>query len=251
MIVNADDFGYSDVRNDAIVRAFREGLISSATLMSTRDSYLGACELVHSVGLERHVGLHLVLTEDVPVTEACRRCPSLCDAEGRFRPELDTGRLLRAGPSERAVVYAELRAQAERLRAERVPLTHIDSHHHTHAHPAVIGLVVALARELDVRAVRLARNCDPRTGVPRRAVHAYVNARIRRAGLAATRWFGRVEDYVALQASDADDIEVMTHPSLRDGLLVDMGGRPLADYVAPLAAAAPFVSYAGEPVSVA
>ena len=46
MIVNADDFGFSDTRNAAVARAFDEGLISSATLMATRSAFDGACELV-------------------------------------------------------------------------------------------------------------------------------------------------------------------------------------------------------------
>jgi predicted glycoside hydrolase/deacetylase ChbG (UPF0249 family) len=250
VIVNADDFGFSDARNTAVVRAFAEGLISSATLMATRSELDGACDLVRSGRLERCVGLHLVLTEDIPLTDACRRCAAVCGPDGRFLPELDTLRLLRLGADGRRTVLDELRAQALRCRERGVPLTHIDSHHHVHAHPALIGVVIALARELRIPGVRLARNCDPRTRAPRRLAHAYVNRTIRRAVLARTRWFGRVEDFEALRArsvSDADDIEVMVHPDLSPGgELVDTGGLPLAELVARLGTAQP-VSYAGEP----
>jgi hypothetical protein len=82
-------------------------------------------------------------------------------------------------------------------------------------------------------------------------VNAHVNRRIRSAGLARTRWFGRVEDYESLRmrrGRDHDDIEVMVHPMLSDdGRLMDTGGVALADYVARLGPSAPLVSYAGEP----
>jgi hypothetical protein len=82
-------------------------------------------------------------------------------------------------------------------------------------------------------------------------VRRYVNARIRNANRARTQWFGRVEDFEALRARGVDsagDMEVMVHPTLSpQGALMDMGGVPLAEYVARLGSAEP-VSYSGEPI---
>ena len=249
MIVNADDLGFSDDRNVAVVRALDEGFISSATLMATRVAFDGACELVRSSRLERHVGLHLVLTEDEPLTDEMRRCRTFCDAQGRFHAQLSLGSRPLTAAAELALAR-EMRAQIERCRAENIPLTHLDSHHHAHTDPRVIGSIITVAREAAIPFVRLARNCDPRTRVARKLIHSHVNNRIRRAGLARTHWFGRVEDYEALRTRrgrDHDDIEVMVHPMLSDdGRLMDTGGEVLAAYVARLGPVS-LVSYAGEP----
>ncbi len=250
MIVNADDLGFSHDRNRAIVLAFDEGLLSSATLMATRPYFEAACDAVRSNAHERRVGVHLVLTEDEPLTDAARLCAALCKS-GRFRPQLDTVALLRLGVRGRRILREELRAQVLRCREQGLPLTHLDSHHHSHADPLVIGAVIGVADEFGIPFVRLARNCDPRTRARAQLLRRYVNARIRHANRARTQWFGRVEDFEALRARGVDsagDMEVMVHPTLSpEGVLLDMGGVPLAEYVARLGPVEP-VSYSGEPI---
>jgi hypothetical protein len=250
MIVNADDLGFSHDRNRAILRAFDDGLISSATLMATRPCFEAACDVVCSNAHERRVGVHLVLTEDEPLTDAARLCAALCES-GRFKPQLDRAALLRLGVRGRRVLREEMRAQVLRCREQGLPVTHLDSHHHSHADPLVIGAALSVAEEFGIPFVRLARNCDPRTRASAQLVRRYVNARIRNANRARTQWFGRVEDFEALRARGVDsagDMEVMVHPTLSpQGALMDMGGVPLAEYVARLGSAEP-VSYSGEPI---
>ena len=84
MIVNADDFGLSPRVNQAIVRAFDEGLISSTTVMANMPAFAEASAIARDRGLLDHVGAHLVLTEGDPLTDTMRRCGRFCDADGRF-----------------------------------------------------------------------------------------------------------------------------------------------------------------------
>ena len=46
VIINADDFGASGIRNKAIVDSFSKGFISSTTIMANMLNFDGACELV-------------------------------------------------------------------------------------------------------------------------------------------------------------------------------------------------------------
>ena len=84
MIVNADDFGLSPRVNEAIVRAFDEGLISSTTVMANMPAFAEASAIARDRGLLDHVGAHLVLTEGEPLTDTMRHCRRFCDADGRF-----------------------------------------------------------------------------------------------------------------------------------------------------------------------
>jgi len=60
LIVNADDFGRSPSINEAVIRAHREGILTSASLMVNEPASDAAVELARqnpSLG----VGLHLTL----------------------------------------------------------------------------------------------------------------------------------------------------------------------------------------------
>src|SRR6185369_5219302 len=59
LIVNADDFGVSEPVNEAIIRAFNEGVLTSASLMVTGVAFEQAVMLAkENPGLA--VGIHLV-----------------------------------------------------------------------------------------------------------------------------------------------------------------------------------------------
>jgi chitin disaccharide deacetylase len=255
VIVNADDFGLSETVDLAIVQAFERGLISSATLMANGTAYDHAAGLVAAAGLQEHVGLHFVLTEGAPLSEPIRRCARFCDGEGRFRGHRAAGRLVRLRRDERDAIAAELRAQLARCRRDGVPVTHLDSHHHVHTEPGVLPIAIAIARETQVPWIRLTRNLRP--GVPpgARLYRTLHNLRLRRSGLARTRWFGDVDDYAAARAAGVPehslhDLELMTHPALDDDLeLVDFHcsrpGMRLAELVADVPRLSEAVSYTG------
>jgi predicted glycoside hydrolase/deacetylase ChbG (UPF0249 family) len=140
LIVNADDFGLTEGVSRGILRARREGLVTSATVLATLPPQpeLDAAALASGLGL----GLHFNLTLGRPVSPAAA-VASLVDAEGRFRRDL---RALeeRARPDE---VRRECEAQIEAFtrRFGRGP-THLDSHHHAHRVPGVMDAVVDVVR---------------------------------------------------------------------------------------------------------
>ena len=101
------------------------------------------------------------------------------------------------------------------MRGAGLAASHLDSHHHVHTEPGIAGVVIALAREQGVQRVRLARNCGTGIGPANRA-EELAELPLRRAGLAGTRWFGSLDDYLRLCAAgvDAASFELMTHPVL-------------------------------------
>src|SRR2546422_7161822 len=142
LIVNADDLGRSAGVDRGIVRAHREGIVTSATLMAN------ASGAGHAAALARQtptldVGVHLVLTFARPLTDPSR-LPSLVRPDGSFgRPSE-----LLARDLDRDEALVEYRAQYSRARETlgREP-THVDTHHWVHDHPALSWALCELARE--------------------------------------------------------------------------------------------------------
>ena len=60
LIVNADDFGRSSSINEAVIRAHREGILTSASLMVNEPAFDEAVKLARE-NPKLGVGLHLTL----------------------------------------------------------------------------------------------------------------------------------------------------------------------------------------------
>ena len=212
-LIVADDLGSWPRKTDAIVAALESELITSASVMANFDDFERACALVSEHDVGNRVGAHLVLTEGVPLTTRMRRSSRFCDGEGRFRGQSALRRLLRLSSDERGLVAGELRAQTDRMRDHGLTIAHLDSHHHVHIQPALSPIVIHLARELAVPRVRLAPNVG-RTSLQYQAYSRLHNVRLRRQGLAATRYAGSLTDFLALAPSKRplDDYELIVHP---------------------------------------
>ncbi len=137
IIVNADDFGRSKERNQAIDDAFRQGLISSAGLIVTGKYMQDAVDYIHSGGYADRIHLHLNLStsmidddsEDVPLTEAMRKDLFFC-TNGKFTP-FDGLPSSFSDIRKWKVVYHEMAAQYHKFREVtkgKSDYGHIDFH---------------------------------------------------------------------------------------------------------------------------
>ena len=144
LIVNADDFGRAPGVNAGIVRAHRNGIVTTATLMVSAPASEDAGRIARSTP-SLDVGVHLTLTYGRPVTDP-ERIPSLVDPGGAF--PRDPAAFLGKERATRDEALTEYRAQHVRA-AEllgRAP-THLDTHHWLHDEPALEWAIVALALE--------------------------------------------------------------------------------------------------------
>lgn len=149
LIINADDFGYSRAINYGILDAHLEGIVTSTTMMANMPG------LVHAVQLSKElpslgIGVHLSLTSGRPVREDVE---TLVDRNGSFLP-LSFYRE-QSGSIDLEQLYSEWQAQIDRLLGLGIPLTHIDSHHYTHAFPAHREVAEELGRHYQLPL----RNC--------------------------------------------------------------------------------------------
>jgi chitin disaccharide deacetylase len=252
LIINADDFGANHGVNLAVVAAFQHGLCSSCSIMPNMPGFKEACEFVQLYALQSHVGLHLTLTEGVPVTERIRGISMFCDGEGRFVLSRQS-RVVGLPPNARQALKEEIQGQVALCREHGIPITHVDSHSHVHEEWALASLVIEVALGAKIPYVRIVRSFGPGTAFLKRAYRRIINLRLRSAGLAATRYFGTPADYrlfcrrLGGSGSGAASWEVMVHPDLDDNqqVLVDrLLKRPLEDVLADLPGREEAVSYA-------
>ena len=134
LVVNADDFGKSASINEAVARAHREGILTTASLMVNEPACAEAVALARQNPL-LGVGLHLALSEE-PIAAGFRFFFNRA-----ARPQL----------------RAEIRAQMEKFIATGLTLDHVNSHHHLHMHPTVSGILLQCLREMKITRVRLTR----------------------------------------------------------------------------------------------
>lgn len=130
LIINADDFGMCNSTNEAIMRALREGLVRSTTLMVPCPWALHAMHFLADHP-EIPFGIHLTVISDPldyrwgPVT-SWEKVPSLVDPTGYFY-NFDAMPVLRA-QAKLDQLEVEFRAQIETVLAAGLKPTHLDWH---------------------------------------------------------------------------------------------------------------------------
>jgi hopanoid biosynthesis associated protein HpnK len=152
LIVNADDFGYTRGVNRAIVEGYRNGIITSTSLMANGAAFEDAVERAQGEpGLD--VGCHLNLVEGAPVSLP-ETVPHLVGADGRFHRLPSLALRLAGGLVPAAELERECSAQIEKLLRAGIVPNHLDTHQHTHIHPRVAAVVARVAQRFAIGWIR-------------------------------------------------------------------------------------------------
>jgi chitin disaccharide deacetylase len=204
VVFNADDFGFSTEVNAGIVHCHREGVLGATTLMANGVAFEDAVRLAKETPT-LDVGCHLALMQGFSVDT------------GRPLPR-SWGELLRAIPTGRIDIAAELSAQVERVQNAGLHPIHLDSHKHSHIHPAVFGEVIKVAKRYGLVFLRLPFDDGWLPGEP---ANWFYRRRLRKMGLRATNHFvgfrltgvmGEVAMISALSKLSPGTTEFMCHP---------------------------------------
>jgi predicted glycoside hydrolase/deacetylase ChbG (UPF0249 family) len=143
LIVNADDFGHTPGVTEGILKAHREGIVTSTTAMMNLPH---AQEALRRAAEHPRlgVGVHLNSTYGRPLLPSAQ-VSTLLDEKGIFlRPEVQMTRASQINPGQ---VRAEWRAQVEVFKAAGREPDHVDCHHSVHVHPAFFAVYLELAEE--------------------------------------------------------------------------------------------------------
>ncbi|MCE2904356.1 MAG: hopanoid biosynthesis-associated protein HpnK [Anabaena sp. CoA2_C59] len=154
LVINADDFGFSDDVNTAIIQAHEEGILTSTSLMVTGDAAQNAIALAKN---HPHlaVGLHLVLVCGKSVLPPAQ-IPHLVDSQGNFSHNpTQAGLNYQFNQATRAELRLEIYAQLEKFRDSGLNLAHVDGHLHLHVHPVILNILTEFAAEFKIKFIRL------------------------------------------------------------------------------------------------
>jgi hopanoid biosynthesis associated protein HpnK len=151
----ADDFGMSPSLNNAVALAHRFGLLRNASLMPAAPAFDQAIALSRNLP-DLCLGVHLTLIQGRAILPP-GNIPHLVDQEGRFATDpVTTGWRYFFDTGLHPEIRRELRAQIEAVLNAGVRVWFINGHLNLHLHPSLVPLVVDLAREYDIPALRLA-----------------------------------------------------------------------------------------------
>jgi hopanoid biosynthesis associated protein HpnK len=236
LIVNADDFGRSPSINEAVIRAHREGILTSASLMVNETACAEAVALAKE-NPKLGVGLHLTLLVGYSALPP-EKIPGLVNARGEFSNNpVGVGFRYFFNRSLREPLRAEIHAQFDRFRATGLPLDHVNGHLHLHLHPVVFGILMEDAEKLGIQRMRFTRDCLARSRrmtrgrwlyrVAHALIHDHLSKRarepLRQRGIKhAQITFGLLQDshvdeaYILklLPELPPGDSELYSHPSL-------------------------------------
>jgi predicted glycoside hydrolase/deacetylase ChbG (UPF0249 family) len=214
LIVNADDLGCSAEVNDAIFGLMAKRRICSATLMANGPAVTEALSKV-ALFPGCSFGAHLNITEYRPLTGSPALRP-LLDQDGTLR------KIIRDGPitsALRQAVYEEWSAQLALLAAAGVPLSHVDSHNHSHVLPGLLPVMRQLRRRFQIPRTRVSINLfrpDERKPALLAVKKRLLNAALR--SYCGFRTPDACADFVSFlavppaQYRSMSTIELMTHP---------------------------------------
>ncbi|MGK2905434.1 MAG: carbohydrate deacetylase [Desulfuromonadales bacterium] len=156
LVVNADDLGINTDRDRGILEAFRQGIVTSASLLANGPSFASSVEQIKETKLP--VGVHLNLADGSTLTG---QIEGLTDSRGQLPGKRKLRRCLVAEACDRASIRNELAAQIERLFDCGLQPDHLDSHQHCQLFPCLTTMVIELAREYGIHAMRSSLIAEP------------------------------------------------------------------------------------------
>ncbi len=156
LIVNADDFGLSPEVNAGIMRAHRDGILRSASLMVAEPSARAAADIARD-NPNLDVGLHAVVCRGRSILDSSRLGAAVRPSGEFIDSPVAAGMRYFFDRSLRTAMTDELRAQIDRHLELVGYLNHIDGHLNFHVHPLFADILVDLAVEYKVPCIRLPR----------------------------------------------------------------------------------------------
>jgi len=157
LIVNADDFGRSRSINAAVIRAHREGILTTASLMVNEEASDEAVALAKE-NPRLGVGLHLTLLRGHS-TLSPEKIPGLVNGRGEFGDSpAGVGFRYFFSRQLRGPLRDEIAAQFGKFRVTGLPLDHVNGHLHLHLHPTVFAALMENAAAWGLTHMRLTRD---------------------------------------------------------------------------------------------
>jgi chitin disaccharide deacetylase len=159
VIFHGDDFGLTAGVNRGIIRAFREGLLTSTSIIAAGEAADEAISLARdNPGLD--VGVHLTLCDERPLLRP-RELSSIIPRGDRLPSRAHLLQAILSGRIDYQQAAAEWRAQVETILDAGIPVSHVDSHQFVHLFPGLISVCREIVKAYHIPFVRAAVHDPP------------------------------------------------------------------------------------------
>jgi chitin disaccharide deacetylase len=127
LIINADDYGLTNSVSRGIRQGFRNGIITSTSVIALKGNFEKDIELLKAECPTIGIGVHLFVTSFRPLSRATKIPTLLKDGHSFFRlKELKEFEV----SFSKEQLYSEWKSQIELIKKTGIKIDHIDSHHH-------------------------------------------------------------------------------------------------------------------------
>jgi hypothetical protein len=236
IIINADDFGLKSSVNRAILESFDKGLINSTTLMANMPGFDEAVEFIHNRKLDKRVGVHLVLTDGLPLTQEIKSMNLFFNKA--IPSPLRIKKLFYLNRHEQFIIFNEYSRQIEKVRRNGISITHLDTHQQIQDMWAIMHIMLELLKTYKIPSMRILNNLYKSNYYYKNAFRNLVNYYLKARRVNFTDFLGNQLDFLSmLERNPAflnnknKRIEIMVHPDLKEnGLLIDRIGDKEYDF---------------------
>jgi len=214
LIVNADDFGMSKGVNLGILECFKEGVVTSTSLMANMGAFDHAIEIMKNNDLD--VGIHFNLTIGEPLSPK-EKIKTLLNETNNL--EHNIKRLAVADKNE---IRLELMAQLNKFLSTGFSPSHIDFHHELNFSENVLEVTIEIAKEYNL----------PMRAFEEQSIKKMNEKAVKHSRRFLYEFFGNdltVDSFInELNKAKHEKIaEIMTHPAYVDNYLLTKSGYSL------------------------
>ena len=212
LTIHADDYGISESVSRCIAGCFAKGWVNETSLMVNMPYADEAVELARQNGFVGKVGLHLNLSQGMPLTEEIKSCPRFYKEDGTFNKKFHhmTKTRFVITKAEQDAVREEVEAQLAKFVKYDGVLKKLDSHHHVHTDWSVYRLLEPLALKYGMTSMRISATLH-KVDFVKELYKRYLNRRIRKHFMTTAEFDGFNANLVAV-AKRGQNVELMVHP---------------------------------------
>jgi len=226
IIVNGDDFAYSEGVNRGIIQAYQEGILTSTTVMANlltgREPYLQNLKSSKVTKPSLGIGVHLNLTSGEPLSTSWTEGKLNRPLRGKNDPKEWQGSIWRKYISSFTIVQIkeEYEAQVQKTKEVFGSIDHVDSHHSSASYFPAMEAYFELAKKYNLAVRPLAQLSENSQYGGEMIIEKdfYQKAKqkgVRTVDSAELRYLKKEDFYKVLESiKDGELVEFMFHPAI-------------------------------------
>ena len=151
IIINADDFGDSESKNNTILKLHKEGIVTSTTIISAGEFFEHGISIAkRSPGLG--IGIHLCLSGPFNIGNKYK---TIIEKDtGYFYDKKIILKKLMFDKIDKSEIFTEYCLQIEKVLDYGIKISHLDHHNHLHLYFPALDCMIKAAKKYNIKNIR-------------------------------------------------------------------------------------------------